>query len=516
MSVDCATRPRFASIAGPDAHDAHDARGGSSAGDRAGRLRDAAAAGPAGAGGFAWGPGEREGLLAELVSGRELAAALARAGHTDQRTRALPGCATLAMVLALALYSGEGYDSVLAKTMPHLRAGTQPPGSVPTGAALSQARERLGERPVRELFTALATTTSPRTGPGTHFHGMAMTGFDGTCIELPRDPRLIAEFGAQTVTPRPRARLLTLVSLGDRRILAAAIGAYTMSEQELVDQLEGSLKPGTVNLADRNFFSMRRFLQFAATGAHLLWRVKNGPKYVPARRTARLPDGSYLVRLRESPDMLRTRRKAQGEPDAPPLPDTDARMIEFDVHVASHRAKAHTSRVRLLTTLLDWQAFPADALAGLYAQRWQVEIAFLRLKSTLRGNRTVLRGHSPALARQEIWALMTIYNILCDLAADAAALDQIDPDQISFVTVLRLTRAHLYTDLPCTGCAHRTDQPRNTLTRAIADTPRNRTARKRTSPRTPAERQTGHTRNATYTITIAESNLPEADRSTLT
>jgi hypothetical protein len=61
----------------------------------------------------------------------------------------------------------------------------------------------------------------------------------------------------------------------DRRALAASIGAYTTSEQELVDRLAGALRPGTVNLADRNFFSMRRFLAFAATGTHLLWRVEN-------------------------------------------------------------------------------------------------------------------------------------------------------------------------------------------------------------------------------------------------
>jgi Insertion element 4 transposase N-terminal/Transposase DDE domain len=510
LSVDSAIFVQDASIVEVDA------RGHARASGRVARLRDAAVAGPGRVGGFAWGPGEREGLLSELVSGPSVAAALAVAGHVDRRTRALPGPTTLALVLALALHSGEGYDSVLAKVMPHLRAGTLPPGAVPTVAALSQARERLGERPVRELFTALAATPGTRPMPGARFHGMTMTGFDGTCIELPRDPRLTAEFGAQTATPRPRARLVTLVSLGDRRILAGAIGAYTTSEQELVDQLTGALSPGTVNLADRNFFSMRRFLAFAATGAHLVWRVKNGSRFLPARVTSHLPDGSYLVQLRESPDMLRTRRKAQATPEAPPLPATTARMIEFDVAVASHRAATRTTRVRLLTTLLDWQAFPARALATLYAERWQVEITFLRLKSTLRGDRTVLRGHSPELVRQELWALMSVYNILCDLAADAAALEQIDPDEISFVTVLRLARSHLATDTPCPDCGHRAKEPKHTLTRAIAASPRNRAGRKRTSPRTPAERKTGHTRKATYTITITKTNLPETDQPTLT
>jgi hypothetical protein len=475
------------------------------------QLRDIALSGPGSAANFGWEAGEREGLLGALVSSGSLAQALTVAGHVDRRSRALPGPTVLALVLALALHSGEGYGSVLTNTMPHLRGGTLPPGEVPTGSALSQARSRLGPAPVKELFQQHAAARAAAAGPGSMFEGMVMTGFDGTCVELARDQRLMEQFGTPTGAFRPQARIVTLVALGERRIQAAAIGAYTTSEQELVDQLTDSLGPGMLNLADRNFFSMRRFLAFSATGAELVWRVKNGAKSLPARITARLPDGSYLVRLRESAGMLTTRRQERGQRHAPRLPDTTARMIEFDVRVASHRGAARTSRVRLLTTLLDPQAFPAHALAQLYAQRWQVEITYLRLKSTLRGDRTVLRGHSPGLVEQEIWALMTVYNILSGLAADAAALEGIDPDEISFVAVLRLTRAHLGADLPCTHCGHRQDQPKQALTSAINTSPRNRTNRKRTSPRAPADRRTQRTRNATYTITITESNLLEAD-----
>jgi hypothetical protein len=54
------------------------------------------------------------------------------------------------------------------------------------------------------------------------------------------------------------------------------------------------------------------------------------------------------------------------------------------------------------------------------------------------------------------------------------------------------------------------------LARLLADViahPPNRTGRKRTSGRTPAERRTRHTEDATYTIAITPSNLPEWDQS---
>jgi IS4 transposase len=107
-----------------------------------------------------------------------------------------------------------------------------------------------------------------------------------------------------------------------------------------------------------------------------------------------------------------------------------ARLVEFDVAVTDLRGRRRISRIRLLTTLLDHQAFPARELAKAYAQRWQVEITYLRIKKELRGPGTVLRGRSPELARQEIWAFLIVYNALCDLAAHVAALEGIDPDEI--------------------------------------------------------------------------------------
>lgn len=481
------------------------------AGQRQVWLRDAALAGPAAVLAGSLGEAERVGLLERLVASEHIERALSDAGHVDGRNRALPGAATARVVFGLALFSGEGYDSVLAKIVPHLRGGTLLPGQCPSASALSQARERLGEEPLHAFFARQATHGLHWDGPGMRAFGLLVTAFDGTCLELPAQPALIEEFGCPTGAKRPQARLVTLVTCGDRRILDAQIGAYRTSEQELVDRLISALHQGTVNLADRNFFSMDRFLRAAGTGAHLVWRVKNGATSLPARVLKHLTDGSCLVRLRESDQMRARRRQDTGDPSAPRLPDTIARMVAFDVLVTDERGRTRTSHVRLLTTLLDHEKFPAKDLARLYAERWQVEITYLRLKTALRGHGTVLRAHSPRLIRQEVWAFLTVYNILCDLAADAAALDDIDPDEISFVAVLRLTRAGLGADLPCANCGHRTEHPRDTLTSAIAQTPRNRTQRSRTSPRTRAERKKGRTQKALYTITIVKSNLPKAD-----
>ena len=139
------------------------------------------------------------------------------------------------------------------------------------------------------------------------------------------------------------------------------------------------------------------------------------------------------------------------------------------------------------------------------------EVAYLRIKATLRGAGTRLRGQTPELARQEIWGLLIVYNSLCDLAVRAAVSVGVDPDAISFTAVLTLTRTHLNATPPCRNCGHQPTDAAQTLLTVIAAHPRDRTGRQRTAPRTSTRQHTEHTRDVNYTITIAASDLPKVE-----
>lgn len=457
----------------------------------------------------------RAGVFAQLVDAAAVREAVGLAGHVDVRKRVLTGEVTAALVLGLCLFSGEGYDAVLARLV-RVVAGPLPPGTaVPTASALCQARARLGEEPLRMLFAATAAA-QPAPGPGSMAFGLELTAVDGTVWDLAATGQNLAEYLPGPQGHWPQVRMVTLNTCGTRKVRAAALGPTTVGEQRLLEAMAGAFTPGMLNLADRYFFSMSRWVTISGTGAQLLWRVKNGAKSLPAKIIGSLPDGSALVRLRESDSMLCRRRadaSRPGDKTLTRLPATVARLIEFDVTARDHAGTTRTSRFRLLTTLLDPDTHPAQALAALYAERWQIEVAYLRIKTTLRGSGVKLRGHTPQLARQEIWAFLTVYNTLCDLAAHAAALDGIDPDQISFIAVLRLTRTQTSTDTRCTHCRKPPDNepdtdPINHLIAAIAAHPRNRTGRQRSSPRTTKRRRTQPTTTMTYTTTITTPNLP--------
>ena len=471
-------------------------------------LREAVLAGPAS--GVSVEEGLRAGLLADLAGGNTVGEALTRAGHVDGRRRVLTGMVTVLTVLGLCLFRSEGYDSVLARVLPLLPGVLTPGAPVPTASALSQARTRLHGAALSALFAATAGAGNDAGVPGVTWLGLELTVFDGTVVDLAATPEIAAEFAIPSGGRFPQARLVTLASCGTRRVRAAAVDSCAVSEQALVDRLADALAPGTLNLADRNFFAMHRWIAFAATGAQLAWRVKNGAKSLPAKTIDALPDGSQLVRLRESDSMFYARRRATGDATLARLPDTIARLVEFTLTVTDGRGRTRTSRFRILTTLLDHHTYPARAIAAVYAERWQAEVVYYRLKVTLRGPGVRLRGQTPALARQEIWGLLVIYNALCDLATQTAVSLGVDPDEISFVAVLRLTRTHLSADTSCRNCGYRPADPLDTLVTAIAAHPRDRTGRQRASPRSKKQRRTEHTRDVSYTITIVTSNLPKA------
>jgi hypothetical protein len=164
--------------------------------------------------------------------------------------------------------------------------------------------------------------------------------------------------------------------------------------------------------------------------------------------------------------------------------------------------------------LPDPDACPAREIAALYAERWQVETAYLHLKKTVKGTGRVLRGRSPALARQETWALLLVHNMTATLAARAARQAGIDPDLIPLTAVLSLIRGHIAADTCCPHCGKRPASGNDPVILLIADIlaqPHHRQRPARTSGRTPFQRQNWHTEPVEYTITIVPSNLPQTD-----
>jgi hypothetical protein len=285
-----------------------------------------------------------------------------------------------------------------------------------------------------------------------------VVAWDGTTVSAPDSPANAAAFGrpgvGQGEAASPALRLVMLVACGTRGVLGAVFGPVRgagTGEPALAGRLLGRLRAGMLLIADRNFYSYALWNAAAGTGADLLWRVK-ASLHLPV--VAELPDGSALahvndpaaVRRRVVRNGCRRRRGSSLGPDTGPLPGITVRVIEFWVTVSTQDGAVRTGRYRLITTLTDWRAYPAAALAACYARRWAIETGYAEIKTCLRGPGRALRGRTPDLARQELWAYLAIYQALRVLITRAAAGAGLDPGRISFTAALRAAQRTLGTD----------------------------------------------------------------------
>jgi hypothetical protein len=363
----------------------------------------------------------------ELVDG-----VVAEAGRRERRQRLLPARVVVYYVLALALFSDSAYEEVMRQLVEGLawESGWRRSWEVPTKVAIYKARERLGREPLELLFRAVAVPLANESTRGAFYHGLRLMSLDGTCLDVADTPQNEAAFGRPGSSRRegggafPQLRLVALAESATHAICDAALGPYSTSEKELADPVIDGLSEGTLCLADRGFYSFERFQRARRTGAQLLWRV-TGHMLLP--REEQLADGSYLTRIYKTQNDQRAKRAGER-----------VRVVEYQL--ADPALAPEEQRYRLLTTILSAAQAPANELAALYPQRWELESALDELKTHQRGPRVVLRSKHPDGVYQEAYGHLCTHYAIRRVMHDAALTADLVPHRLSFIRSLRAAR----------------------------------------------------------------------------
>ena len=324
------------------------------------------------------------GELTQQVPFELVDAALAATGRLQSRLRALPARVVVYLLLAGCLFAELGYGQVWNR----LTAGLgRLPVATPTASALTKARCRLGSAPLRALFELLrGPAPTARATAGVRVGGLLVCAIDGTTMSVadtPANLTVVAKHrGNHGGSGYPLLRLVALVACGTRSLIDAVFGPATAGEATYALRLTGSLHPGMLVLADRNFTSSTLIGHLAATGADLLTRAKTGTTARRLPLLRRLPDGSF----------------------ASVLGGVGIRVIDAQITITTNAGDL-TGSYRLLTTLLDTCRWPALTLVRLYHERWEIETAYCELKASILGGR-VLRARTPEGIDQEVYALL--------------------------------------------------------------------------------------------------------------
>lgn len=381
------------------------------------------------------------GLLTRVFPPALVDEVVEEAGRTQVRRRSLPARSMVYFAIGMALHADGSYEDVMAQLTDGLSwsAGWSQSYVPPSKSAIFQARDRLGPGPVEALFRRVAKPLAQVGTPGSWLAGRRLVAVDGTCLDVADTPANDEFFGRPGVSKGersafPMARVAAVIECGTHAVIDAEVGAYTTSEPVLVEPLLDRLTPGMLVLVDRGLMSFALWRRAVVTGADLLWRVKNSGNAITAHPIQDLPDGSWLARLDPPKNELRD------DPAAQPL---TVRVIDYTLHDGRRQAGENDPdeiTYRLFTSILDPDQASAEDLALAYAQRWEIENVFDELKTHQRGPKKVLRSKSPPLALQEIWGHLCCHYAIRTLMADTAAHAGADPDRVSFVAALKLTR----------------------------------------------------------------------------
>lgn len=355
--------------------------------------------------------------LGEHLPYEWIAQAVAQTGKASIRHRRLPAEQVVWLVVALALYRHQSISEVIDEldlALPNIEM------SFVSKSAVAQARQRLGEAPLKWLFHTSARAWSAQDSDAYLFKGMRLLAMDGTTFRTTDSPANRAHFGAQSyasgaVSSYPQVRGVTLTAVPTHLVVDAVFGPYNTNEMLYAKMLIPDIPDQSLTVFDKGFLAAEILCGLTTNGSnrHFLIPAKGNTKW-------EVIDGvpeDAIVQMRVSP---------QARKKAPLLPEYwRARAIA--VIDPQGRKKV------LLTSLTDRKQFKANDIVACYGRRWQIETSYRELKQSMMGMALTLRSKTVDGVQQEIWGALTAYNLIRLEIAKAALEAQCEPTDISFI-----------------------------------------------------------------------------------
>jgi hypothetical protein len=343
--------------------------------------------------------------------------AVAETGRASIRHRRLPAEQVVWLIVALALYRHQSISEVIDELDLALPDAQAP---FVSKSAVAQARQRLGEAPLKWLFQTSARAWSSQDKDAYLFRGLSLLAMDGTTFRTADSPANREHFGAQSyasgaVASYPQVRGVTLTAVPTHLVVDAAFGRYDTNEMLYAKMLVPGIPDHTLTVFDKGFLAAEILCGLTANGQnrHFLIPAKGNTKWEVVEGT---PEDA-IVQMRVSP---------QARNKSPTLP-------EFWRARAIAAIDPQGRKKVLLTSLTDRKRFKATEIVACYGRRWQIETSYRELKQSMMGMALTLRSKTVEGVQQELWGALTAYNLIRLEIAKAALDANCEPTEISFV-----------------------------------------------------------------------------------
>ena len=355
---------------------------------------------------------------------------------TPGRHRLYPPMDTLRLFIGQVLSTDRACQDVVGRRLSERIACGQSASALST-SAYCDARQRLSLALPTTLSELIAQRLESRAALSWRWNGRRVVLFDGTSMSMPDTPSLQQAY-PQSATQAaglgfPMARIGALIGLATGAVLTyqvAACKGKATGEQTLLQNLTLHLNEGDVLLADAPLATWWIIEAAQRRGADVLM-AQHGKRITDFARGRCLTTEHGGRRQSAKDHVVQWPR--------PPKPKTmSAEEYAAYPEFITMREIEIDGRI-VVTTLLDPQYASARALHALYAMRWNIEVDFRVIKSTLQMD--VLCCKSREMVEKEIAVCLLAYNLVRAAMAKAAALKDVLPRSLSFSAAKRLLAA---------------------------------------------------------------------------
>jgi hypothetical protein len=308
-------------------------------------------------------------------------------------------------------------------------------------SAYCRARMKLSFKELAKIleysYQSLETLAGKR-----DYWGRRVVVVDGTGVSMPDTPE------NQQAWPQPGqqkqgcgfpvATILGCFSLRTGGMLTYEIGNKHQNELPLLRKGYDVFEDSDILLADKGFCSYYDMAMLAKRAVDTVVTLARRKPRSEAQADRKLGPDDYLIHWRK-PKLGSHQNFTQEQWDQLPS-QLQLRQIKVLIDHPGFR----TQQLYIVTTLLDADRYPANELAQLYYHRWEVELFFRDIKTTM--GMDILRCKTPQMIHKEILMHLIAYNCVRRLMYEASEKSGKPVRQISFkgsIQALRSWEPHL-------------------------------------------------------------------------
>lgn len=302
-------------------------------------------------------------------------------------------------------------------------------------ASYCTARKKLDLQTLADIFEH--TTRQPERLPKTErLNNRRVIVVDGTGVSMPDTARNQEVWpqssGQQPGCGFPMARICACFSLANGALLSYATGNKKSHELRLFRQQWQTFKPGDIFLGDKGFCSYFDVAQLRDQGVDSVVTLARRAPVRSSHSLKKLGNDDLLItwpRPRYGNNLSYSKEEWITLPE-----ELTLRQIRVTVPCPGFRVQYFY----IVTTLLDPVQYPATEIADLYFQRWDVELFFRDIKTTM--GMDVLRCQTPEMIQKEVMMNFIAYNCIRQLMSEAAREADLAVRDVSFKGSLQALR----------------------------------------------------------------------------